>query len=804
MKLIACHIENFGKLSDLSVEFADGINVINESNAWGKSTLAAFLKVMFYGLDAKKDPKAFDKERNIYRPWQGGSFGGEVDFEVDGRCYRISRSFGRTEKNDEFHLYDLNTNLESEDYSGEIGLELFELDSASFKRSIYIAQNDCASATSDSINAKLGNLAENTDDINNFEAASSRMKAMLLALTPDRVTGSIKKRKGQITHLEQEIRSFESAQTGLDGVKAMELRVQEQVDEMQNIRKDYAAALVIASEDARRKELYAQYDALCREVAEKEERMNAFHSIFGAGVPTEQEFEQQMKNVRLMEDAKAMVRNQTFTEAEQEEWNKLSGMFESEIPAEDRIDAAIHMLSEVDKQKEEIARQETTLEMYDTELKKEVEEPHFGKGYRVLLFLGIGIMLVGAVVLVLDYLGVLPIEPSYLKDIPLTIISLAAVAAFGVGTIFFVIGMILGHRTKVKKQKWIQAMETARLELEGMYHVLEETITAMKEDVRQVNSTIGEFLGNYRVYCEVKDYQSRLYALKSQIHEYERMMARQDAVVRENGNIESLRTEVLAFAKKYEVVIDGDMAVALRALQNKAAEYQMAIHVYQESVSKKEAFEKRQDKTFWTREMRCPYTVEELNTMIQEADRSLEELKDTRAQYRKQLEELEEQLDLRDEKEAELQEMKELQDSEIRKYNLLGVTYDFLQKAKEQLTARYMEPIAKGFSKYYQMLTGDDSGNWQIDANINLKVREFGELRETKWLSAGYQDLIGVCMRLALVDAMYEEEKPFLILDDPFVNLDEEKVECGNKLLLSVAEEYQVIYFTCHDSRSPI
>ena len=75
MKLIACHIENFGKLSNLSVEFSDGINVINESNAWGKSTLAAFLKTMFYGLDAKKDPKAFDKERNIYRPWQGGAFG---------------------------------------------------------------------------------------------------------------------------------------------------------------------------------------------------------------------------------------------------------------------------------------------------------------------------------------------------------------------------------------------------------------------------------------------------------------------------------------------------------------------------------------------------------------------------------------------------------------------------------------------------------------------------------------------------------------------------------------------------------
>jgi uncharacterized protein YhaN len=131
------------------------------------------------------------------------------------------------------------------------------------------------------------------------------------------------------------------------------------------------------------------------------------------------------------------------------------------------------------------------------------------------------------------------------------------------------------------------------------------------------------------------------------------------------------------------------------------------------------------------------------------------------------------------------------------------LTQDFLQKAKEQFVSKYMEPISKGFSKYYSMLTGDNRGDWMIDANINLMVREYGELRDTRWLSAGYQDLLGVCMRLALVDAMYQGEKPFLILDDPFVNLDKEKVEYGNQLLLSVANEYQVIYFTCHDSRTP-
>jgi hypothetical protein len=88
-----------------------------------------------------------------------------------------------------------------------------------------------------------------------------------------------------------------------------------------------------------------------------------------------------------------------------------------------------------------------------------------------------------------------------------------------------------------------------------------------------------------------------------------------------------------------------------------------------------------------------------------------------------------------------------------------------------------------------------------VDANIEVKLKEQGELRETKWLSAGYQDLVGICMRFALVDAMYPEEKPFLILDDPFVNLDEEKMERGNELLNQISKVYQILYFTCNASR---
>lgn len=96
-------------------------------------------------------------------------------FPIREKEYRISRTFGKTEKTDVFHLYDLSTNLECHDFSSEIGSEIFGLDSASFKRSAFIAQNDCECCSTDAINAKLGNLVENTNDINNFETAQKKI-----------------------------------------------------------------------------------------------------------------------------------------------------------------------------------------------------------------------------------------------------------------------------------------------------------------------------------------------------------------------------------------------------------------------------------------------------------------------------------------------------------------------------------------------------------------------------------------------------------------------------------------------------
>lgn len=50
MRILRLHIENFGKLHDFDMDFQEGFHRVCTENGWGKSTLAAFIRAMFYGL----------------------------------------------------------------------------------------------------------------------------------------------------------------------------------------------------------------------------------------------------------------------------------------------------------------------------------------------------------------------------------------------------------------------------------------------------------------------------------------------------------------------------------------------------------------------------------------------------------------------------------------------------------------------------------------------------------------------------------------------------------------------------------
>ena len=88
-----------------------------------------------------------------------------------------------------------------------------------------------------------------------------------------------------------------------------------------------------------------------------------------------------------------------------------------------------------------------------------------------------------------------------------------------------------------------------------------------------------------------------------------------------------------------------------------------------------------------------------------------------------------------------------------------------------------------------------------LDREIHLFIDEQGAARDAASFSAGTVDGVMLCMRLALVDALFQKEQPFLLLDDPFVNLDDEATCRALSMLRELAKQRQVVYLTCNTAR---
>ena len=111
MKIREIYVKSFGCLYDFKKEFHDGFNAVTENNGFGKTTLATFVKAMFYSLGYSRSSALEENELKRFRPWNSTEkFGGSVTFEHDGKLYRIERTFGATQKDETAFLVDFEKN----------------------------------------------------------------------------------------------------------------------------------------------------------------------------------------------------------------------------------------------------------------------------------------------------------------------------------------------------------------------------------------------------------------------------------------------------------------------------------------------------------------------------------------------------------------------------------------------------------------------------------------------------------------------------------------------------------------------
>lgn len=171
MIITKLHIENFGTLHNLDVDFNDNLNQICEDNGWGKSTFGVFLKAMFYGMSAKSRGNAFSYERSKFMPWQGGNYGGYVEFLFQNVPYRLTRFFGKTPEGDSQELLNLATMKVSQNPKSELGEVMFGVGRDTFEITAYFPQLDFMPTENGEIRAGLTGANKFQDDQANFEKA---------------------------------------------------------------------------------------------------------------------------------------------------------------------------------------------------------------------------------------------------------------------------------------------------------------------------------------------------------------------------------------------------------------------------------------------------------------------------------------------------------------------------------------------------------------------------------------------------------------------------------------------------------
>ena len=306
IKLLSCEIENFGKFHRESFAFKDGLCAYCRPNGWGKSTLAAFLKSMFYGLSDNRARAQNDRKK--YAPWQGGAFGGALHFEYRGKRYRFERFFGKTPSGDIAKLYDAQTKLPCADFGGDLsslGEKIFGVDKESFERTLYFPQEHAEwEGLSTDVKGKLLN-AFSADADETVERALARLDEAERALVKRApYKGKLDLIEEGLALIQQQKSHLFTAREHIQKTRAEYAQLQTQLQQTENSLREISSRLSQTAEGETNPQLLRFY---AEERAVAEEEYAALSSLFIGNPPTLQEVEDLEKQISRYEEVSAYI-----------------------------------------------------------------------------------------------------------------------------------------------------------------------------------------------------------------------------------------------------------------------------------------------------------------------------------------------------------------------------------------------------------------------------------------------------------------------------------------------------------------
>lgn len=852
MKLKKLHVENYGGLCGLDMTFDTGINEVFESNGYGKTTLASFIKAMFYGLAPyRANGKDFNDRRKYY-PFSGGKFGGNIEFGFNGDDYRIERFFGKkSDVEDEMKVY--KNAVLTDDLGAVPGLKVFGLDEESFLRTLFITSEITEISSTSGINGLLGDFASDSFG-GDYETAISKLEAARKKYKAAKGNNDlISQTQAEITDLKTKIENIEKEGEALERFYSELKEAEENEKQLGKILKDASGKNVEI-------EKWKTYDKMRADAEEKLERLKSFSEKYRNGLPEKTEIERAEKLALYAETAKAKREAINFSEDKKLRLQAYTRTFANGVPQDSELSSAQKhiaetsaLTSESERLKAEIAESEKNVNpkfanadtgavLNDLECAAEklrekqallsakrnaAEAPAAkdkkGAGGLILSAISVAAIIAGVVMAVLTsgairYLG-------------------AAVGAAGV------IGLIFGITASSKAGAADKKLKDRESEIIALQAETEKCADEMKEilvplgfysrngvmfdyakckadiedylktdrDKREKLARLADvderlkteteilrrFFAGYGMTITESSFADALYKLKNMIGEYSRLAEERQSFAQNDKAFadkeSSAKRELNAFFAKYDLLCDGNEKSLLKSLEADLSETERLKKDCAELTASAEEYRKKNDLEVRPegeatdigdvseRYRACQRAIAIKRGEISAAESVYETLQDNKSRL--------------DDAEERLAEYKE-------RRTIISLAEDYIKAADAKLQQKYVAPVKDKFVEFSAPIEKALGEKVVMDKDFRIYFESGGEIRDDKHLSSGQRCILSLCFRLSLIENAFGGEKPFIIMDDPFVNLDKEHIEKTLEFLKSVSKDEQIIYFCCHESRS--
>ncbi len=767
MTITKIYISAFGGLKDFTLELNNGFNVVYGNNEDGKTTVMAFIKMMFYGSGSQS--KSLSKNtRQKYTPLSGENMAGRIYFEHDGKRYCLEREFKKSNSTDRVTLRNLDSG-KSETVEPDVGKRFFGISDAAFERSLFIGRTglyDVDDGANSEINGKLSNIAATGEENNSYQKILKNIQKSVSVLMKARGGGEYDK---GIVRLEELKKELAAADTAAKHRLALGERIKDLKVKLTQTKAEYdKVKLTVDSEnDIRKAEKLREY----LEVKAELDKLNASLKLSDSGyidsvflskinfclskldnlsVKKEEksaECEELKKTIRLSEDESAKVTPEQLEKAKQQLQEKQNSCNEK---------AALY------------ERKQAQLHESEENYKKALTTK---KPFNPLLLIAAILLTVSSVLFFIIKL------------------IIAAIPCISLAVIFFVLAFIL-------KPKDTAAVTKA----EAQTAQLRNSLAEIKNEETLLQGEINRLAGEMNIMTAALNTNEAI--LKQRKND---LAEREEQLKQISEQISTAKSELVELYSRYKN--DCSVEEIKNSLDelNKLTESQKAIKLrltylskdlgnisYEEAENKLSAIKDHKsadDTDFEAAKMQLEALNEQGVKLSNELTEAATELK-SELRDAADPEQIQKEITLLQEK---LSHQKEFCDAAM-------LASEVLEESRDTLRRSYGSVLEKRTLEIFSKLTAGRYKSISVSSSMEMDVESTDAFttHSVEYLSNGTIDQAVLSLRLALTELMAENEPMPIFLDDVLTQYDDSRTETALKFLKDYSAKTQLVMFTCH------